>query len=155
METGHCHSARRRPLARANISFALGAEGTLLDKAAAEVRDQFTTVQGVSEIFLGGYVEPALRVDVDADQLMRLQLTVDDVVNSIQSDHREDPAGRIENAEEERPIRVMGEATSVEEFKNVMIKRRAGSVKQGSGPPPSGRWPSVSSPALSAPWPSN
>lgn len=92
----------------------------------SQIRDQFTTVQGVSEIFLGGYVEPALRVDVKADELMRYQLTVDDVVNSIQRDHTENPAGRIENSVEERPIRVMGEATSVEEFEKVMIKRRGG-----------------------------
>lgn len=92
----------------------------------SQVRDQFTTVEGVSEIFLGGYVDPALRVDVKAQELSKLQLTVDDVVNSIQRDHREDPAGRLEDSLEEKPIRVMGEATSVKEFKEVMIKRRGG-----------------------------
>ncbi|MAV90956.1 MAG: acriflavin resistance protein [Bdellovibrionaceae bacterium] len=93
-----------------------------------QIRDQFTTVQGVSEIFLGGYVDPALRVDLKSDALVRYQLTVNDIVNAIQSEHREDPAGRIESPTEERPIRVMGEATSVDEFKNVMIKKRGGGV---------------------------
>lgn len=91
-----------------------------------QIRDQFTTVDGVSEIVLGGYVEPALRVDLKADQLAMYQLTVDDIVNSIQADHKEDPAGRLESPEIERPIRVKGEAASVDEFKQVMIKRRGG-----------------------------
>ncbi len=91
-----------------------------------QVRDQFSTVKGVSEVILGGYVEPALRVDLDADKMSRFQLTVDDIIGSIQREHKEEPAGRIESPLLEQPVRVMGEATTVEEFEKVVIKRRGG-----------------------------
>ncbi len=91
-----------------------------------KVRDQFSTVEGVSEIILGGYVDPALRVDVGADVLARFQLSVNDVINSIQNEHKEEPAGRIESPITEQPVRVMGEAQNVEEFRKVVIQRRGG-----------------------------
>lgn len=91
-----------------------------------QIRDQFSTVKGVSEVILGGYVEPALRVDLNAVELNRYQLTVDDIINSIQREHKEEPAGRIESAQTEQALRVMGEAASVDEFEKVVIKRRGG-----------------------------
>lgn len=91
-----------------------------------KIRDQFSTVEGVSEIILGGFVDPALRVDVGADALANLQLSVNDITNSIQNEHKEEPAGRIESAVTERPVRVMGEAQSEEEFRKVIIQRRGG-----------------------------
>lgn len=91
-----------------------------------QIRDQMSTVNGVSEVILGGYVEPALRVDINASQLNRYQLTVDDIINSIQREHKEEPAGHIDTAETESAVRVMGEAANVEEFNKVVIKRRGG-----------------------------
>jgi HAE1 family hydrophobic/amphiphilic exporter-1 len=91
-----------------------------------QVRDQFSTVKGVSEVVLGGYVEPALRVDLDANALSQYQLTVDDIITSIQTEHKEEPAGHIDSTTQELPVRVMGEATSVGEFEKVVIKRRGG-----------------------------
>ncbi len=91
-----------------------------------QIRDQLSTVNGVSEVILGGYVEPALRVDINAALLNRYQLTVDDIINSIQREHKEEPAGHIDTAETESSVRVMGEAANVDEFKTVVIKRRGG-----------------------------
>jgi HAE1 family hydrophobic/amphiphilic exporter-1 len=93
-----------------------------------QVRDQFSTVKGVSEVILGGYVEPALRVDLKAEELNRYQLTVDDIIGSIQKEHKEEPAGLIESSESEQALRVMGEAANVGEFEKVVIKRRGGAA---------------------------
>jgi hydrophobe/amphiphile efflux-1 (HAE1) family protein len=91
-----------------------------------QVRDQISTVKGVAEVTLGGYVEPALRVDLDAQKLYNFQLTVDDIIASIQKEHKEEPAGRMESPTTEQAVRVMGEAATVKEFEDVVIKRRAG-----------------------------
>ena len=40
------------------------------------IRDQFTTLPGVGDVFLGGYVDPALRVWIDPAKLNRYSLTV-------------------------------------------------------------------------------
>lgn len=91
-----------------------------------QIRDQISTVSGVSDVILGGYVEPALRVNLNAKQLERYQLTVDDIINSIQREHKEEPAGRLESPVIEQSVRVMGEAANVDEFSKVIIKRRGG-----------------------------
>ncbi|MCX5693144.1 MAG: efflux RND transporter permease subunit [Candidatus Omnitrophica bacterium] len=90
------------------------------------VKDKFSTISGVGEIFLGGFVDRNLRIWVDADKLDSYQLTVGDVVNAVQEEHKEMPAGRIEAKEKEFNVRVMGEAMTTEEFENILIPKRAG-----------------------------
>ncbi len=90
------------------------------------LKDQFTTVSGVGEVFLGGYVEPNLRLWLSAEKLQARELTVDDVINAVRSEHTESPAGFIESKETEMNVRVMGEADSVEEFGKIVIPRRSG-----------------------------
>lgn len=90
------------------------------------LKDRFQTISGVGDITLGGYVDRNLRVWVSAKKLERYQLTVMDVINSIQANHVEIPAGRIETARSEMDVRAMGEARSVEEFGNILISKRAG-----------------------------
>ncbi len=98
----------------------------LMDYVQNHLRDKFQTVAGVGEVMLGGFLERNLRVWVDADKLEALQLTVEDVTQAIQREHTEMPAGRIETGTQEYNVRAMGEASSVEEFGNLIIARRAG-----------------------------
>lgn len=91
------------------------------------VKDQFTTVSGVGEVTLGGYLEPNLRVWLDADKMEKNELTVDDVTSAISTEHAELPAGTIDTGRNELNVRVMGEAASVEEFRTLVIPRRSGS----------------------------
>jgi len=89
-------------------------------------KDNFTTVSGVGEIFLGGFRERNLRIWVDAKKLEAYQLTVQDIIDAVEQQHQEIPAGRIETVKEERNVRVMGEATTTEEFGNIIIAKRSG-----------------------------
>ena len=99
----------------------------IMDYIQNQLKDRFSTVSGVGEVFMGGFLERNLRVWIDADKLNQYQLTVLDVVNAIQQGHVERPAGRIETEEMERNVRAMGEALNVEEFENIPITRRGGS----------------------------
>jgi len=98
----------------------------LMEYVQDHLKDQFQTISGVGEIFLGGFLERNLRVWLDAEKLEAYQLTVTDVINAIQSEHAELPAGRIETPAKEFNVRAMGEASSVEEFGNIIITKRAG-----------------------------
>ena len=98
----------------------------LMEYVQDHLKDQFQTINGVGEIFLGGFLERNLRVWLDGEKLQTYELTVDDVINAIQREHAEVPAGRIETAAKEFNIRSMGEALSVEEFGNIIITKRAG-----------------------------
>src|SRR5207244_2517676 len=88
--------------------------------------DQFSTVDGVGDIALGGYVDPNLRIWLSLPKLRAYELTVSDVVNSIKNNHQEVPAGRIEDAKREINVRLLGEANSPEAFENIPITYRGG-----------------------------
>lgn len=94
--------------------------------ANEQLKDRFTTVPGVGEIFLGGYVAPALRVWVNKKTLSGHNIAVSDIISTIQSEHTELPGGVIEDARQVFNVRTLGEAKSVEEFSNIAINRRAG-----------------------------
>ncbi|MEW6055228.1 MAG: efflux RND transporter permease subunit [Bdellovibrionota bacterium] len=90
------------------------------------VRDRFTTLPGVGDVLLGGYIEPNLRVWVSNEGLKKYSLTVTDVLNTVRNEHLELPAGRIETATKELNVRMMGEAKSVEDFSQMIISTRGG-----------------------------
>lgn len=98
----------------------------LMDYVDRKVKDQFKTVPGVGEIFLGGFLERNLRVWLDTKKLLQYQLTVEDIIKAIQTEHVEIPAGRLETDTKESSVRAMGEARSVEEFEKIVITKRGG-----------------------------
>jgi HAE1 family hydrophobic/amphiphilic exporter-1 len=98
----------------------------LMIYARDRLRDAFQTVPGVGGIFLGGYLEPNLRVWLDQEKLAAYELTVDDVIAAIEREHVEMPAGYIETPEKELNVRAMGEAATPEEFEKILILHRNG-----------------------------
>lgn len=90
------------------------------------LKDRFQTVSGVADVFLGGYVDPNLRVWAYNEKLNSLQLTVTDVISAIEAEHKESPSGFIEDPIKEKNVRTLGEATSVAEFEKLPIIRRGG-----------------------------
>ncbi len=98
----------------------------LMEYVQDRLKDRFSTISGVGEIFLGGFVQRNLRIWVDAEKLDSYQLTVQDVIDAVQAQHEETPAGRLETSRNEFNIRVMGETIDSEEFSNILIPRRSG-----------------------------
>jgi hydrophobe/amphiphile efflux-1 (HAE1) family protein len=99
----------------------------LMEYVRDQVKDRFTTVPGVAEVFLGGYVEPNLRVWLDADRLRARELAAEDILRAIDAQHAEVPAGRIETGRQELNVRVLGEAATVDEFRRIIVPSRSGS----------------------------
>lgn len=107
----------------------LSTEGSLrelMEYARDNIKDRLQTVNGVGEIILGGYIEPQLRVWIDPKKLDQYDLTVKDIIEAIGKEHVEIPAGRIETPLKEINIRTMGEATTPEEFGEIIIAKRGG-----------------------------
>ncbi len=94
----------------------------LMKYVEKHVRDRFTTISGVGEVMLGGFIDPNLRVWVDVNKLNQYELTI----TAITEEHAEVPAGRIETERNEQSVRVMGEAKTPEEFSNIQITKRGG-----------------------------
>lgn len=91
-----------------------------------DVRDRITTVPGVGNLWMPGYLEPNLRVWVDNKALNQYALSVSDVVSNIQAEHQEPPSGRTEYAKKEYSLRTLGEEKSVEGFSKLLINSRGG-----------------------------
>lgn len=114
-----------QPILWVSLSGERGAR-ELMEYARDHLKDKLQSVAGVSEIFFGGYVEPNLRVWLDAKKLAAHELTVQDVLEAISEEHAEIPAGRIETDVKETNLRFMGESLTPQEFENITIKRRGG-----------------------------
>jgi hydrophobe/amphiphile efflux-1 (HAE1) family protein len=99
----------------------------LADLVKNKLKDEFQTVPGVGNIFLGGYRERSVRVWLDARRLEAYGLSVSDVLDALRRQHVEIPAGRIESAEREMNVRAEGEAPTVQEFGDIVVAERQGS----------------------------
>ncbi|KYG62607.1 acriflavin resistance protein [Bdellovibrio bacteriovorus] len=98
----------------------------LMSYARDYLRDRFTTVEGVGDIFLGGYTDPVMRVHVRPKDLLRYNISVNDVMDAVRNEHSELPGGYIETDKKTFNVRTMGEAKTEEEFRSIVISRRAG-----------------------------
>jgi hydrophobe/amphiphile efflux-1 (HAE1) family protein len=115
-----------RPIMWLSVSSESMSPKDLMAFVRDNLKDKFQTVSGVADVFLGGYVEPNLRVWVSNEKMNQKELTVVDLISAIQSEHKESPSGLIEDAKFEKNVRTLGEATSVDEFTNLPIIRRGG-----------------------------
>ncbi len=91
------------------------------------IKDKFLTTDGVADVLLSGYVDPNLRIWVDDKKLNAYQLTVTDIISTINSEHSEQPSGKLENGKTEFSVRTLGEAESPKEFETLSINKRGGS----------------------------
>lgn len=90
------------------------------------LKNQFQTVSGVGEVFLGGYLEPNVRIWIDEEKLRQHQIIAKDVFDAVAIQHIEKPAGRLETPTRENAVRVMGEAQKPEELAHFIIPQRGG-----------------------------
>jgi multidrug efflux pump len=93
----------------------------LADYARYRVKERLQTVPGVGEIQVGS-VERNIRIWIDSDKLDERQVTAAEVLRTIQTQHVELPAGRLETSGREVNVRVLGEAFDLEEFRRLVIK---------------------------------
>ncbi len=91
-----------------------------------ELKDQFTTLPGVGDVFLGGYIEPSVRIWLDPNKMKAREITVDDVLGALRFEHTERPAGFLSTEKKEWNLRVMGEAQSITELEDLVISDRSG-----------------------------
>ena len=101
-------------------------EKEIMEYTKDQLKERFTTIPGVGDIFLGGFVEPAVRVWLDPERMRAREITVDDVVASIRAQHAEIPAGYLSDPLREVNLRVMGEARSLAELEQLVISERRG-----------------------------
>src|SRR5258708_39378397 len=85
------------------------------------LKDRFTSLPGVASVFLGGFVNRQVNIWADINKLNARQLTADDIVNTIQKQHAEVPAGFMETPLTQYDIRSLGESYSHKILANLPI----------------------------------
>lgn len=96
------------------------------DYARYRLKEKLQTVPGIGEIIMGGYLERNVRVWLDATRLDERGLTVTDVIEALQREHVELPAGRIETEGREVNVRVLGEALDLATFRSLVVGNTKG-----------------------------
>jgi hydrophobe/amphiphile efflux-1 (HAE1) family protein len=102
----------------------------LMTYAKDYLKDRFTMIDGVGEILLGGYTDPAMRVWLRAKELRKRNMAVGDVIDSIAAQHAEIPGGFIQNPANAFNVRTLGEFKDAKGFDSMIVNRRAGLVVQ-------------------------
>ncbi len=86
------------------------------------LKEKIQTIPGVGEIMLMGVQTRNVRVWLDAAQLDEKSLTVTDVIQALQREHIELPAGRLETSGREVNVRVLGEALDLDTFRHIVVR---------------------------------
>jgi hydrophobe/amphiphile efflux-1 (HAE1) family protein len=108
---------------------ALTGPNTLREKvlfARDHLKDSITTVSGVGDVRLGGYIDPNMRVWLNTEAMRKREISVDDVISAINSGTILTPSGYMDNGSKETNVRIMSETLTAEEFKNIPIPTRNG-----------------------------
>jgi hydrophobe/amphiphile efflux-1 (HAE1) family protein len=119
------YNPEEQPIMWVGVSYT-GNKRDLMVYIKDHLKNNFSTVPGVGQIMLGGYTDRNLRLWVDGKKLSQRELTIDDILNTIQKEHVEVPAGLLETKTQQMNIRSMGEAPSVTMFGNLPISFRGG-----------------------------
>lgn len=93
-----------------------------------QVQDKFSSIEGVADVGVYGFVDPTIRVDLNPDLLKKYDLTPQDIVSTIREQHKEQPAGWIERNDKEESIRVFGEIVNAKELGEIVIPTRGGNA---------------------------
>jgi len=91
-------------------------------------KERLQTVSGISEINIWGDKKYSMRLQLDPERLSAFNLTPLDVRNALLAQNIELPTGRIEGYRTELIIRTFGRLSTEEEFNNLLIESRDGSL---------------------------
>ena len=100
----------------------------LANYAYINLYDQLLRVRGIGTIQIFGAGQYAMRLWVKPDQLAKLQITVPEIINAIQTQNTVNPAGQVgsEPAPPGQPftyaVRAQGRLVSPEEFEQIVVR---------------------------------
>ncbi|MEI6805386.1 MAG: efflux RND transporter permease subunit, partial [Myxococcaceae bacterium] len=90
------------------------------------LKDTITTINGVGDVALGGFVDPQMRIWLDPQKMRAHEITSQDIIDAINSEHQLAPTGYQDSDSQEAYIRVHSEFLNAEECNNLVIPVRAG-----------------------------
>ncbi len=108
---------------------ALSGPNTLREKilfVRDHLKDTITTVSGVGDVRLGGYVDPNMRIWLNVEDMQKREIAVDDVTGALITGNILSPSGFMNDGPKETNIRVVGETSSAQAVRDLVIPARSG-----------------------------
>ncbi|MCY7352301.1 MAG: efflux RND transporter permease subunit, partial [Cytophagaceae bacterium] len=94
------------------------------------IKEKFQTIPGVSTVMIWGEKKYAMRLRIDPVRMASYGLTAVDIVNALNKQNVELPAGSVEGLNTELTVRTVGRLTTPGDFNNLILKEDAnGTVK--------------------------
>ena len=103
----------------------------LTDYAQRYLVDQYSTLDGVARVRIGGGLSYAMRIWLDRQELAARQLSVADVENALRRENVELPAGLLESDERLFKARIERNFTQPADFKKIVLAE--GADENGNG----------------------
>jgi len=92
------------------------------------IRPRLENIDGVGEVQIGGGLERNIRVEVYPDRLARFGLTVQDLIEALQTEHFQLPGGFVISDRTERLIKLDMEYHAPEELENLVVASQNGAL---------------------------
>lgn len=86
------------------------------------VKPRFERIEGVGEINVRGGFEKEILIEIDPDKLEGYGLNITDVYNLVKAASINFPAGYIREGDKEFLVRVFGEAETLEQVREIVVK---------------------------------
>mgnify|MGYP001275999624 CR=1 FL=1 len=94
----------------------------LNDYLDRNVIDRLSILPGVASVRIGGERKYAIRIWLSPDKMAARNVTVDDILSSINKENIERPAGRLESFEREMNVQVDSKLKDLSMFKKIVVK---------------------------------
>src|SRR5664280_514773 len=85
------------------------------------VKKRLENIPGVGSVDLVGGAEKEVQVEIDASRLQAYNLSIQDVINGVGSQHVEIPGGNLTEGPRQLLLRTMGKYKNVEDFSKVIV----------------------------------
>jgi multidrug efflux pump subunit AcrB len=99
-----------------------------LGRLAEELRDEISALPGIRKAQSVAYPQQELRVEINLPRMARLNITVSQVINAIQSENANIPGGSIEIGPKKFNVKASGSYESIEEVEQTIIGAGMGKI---------------------------
>jgi multidrug efflux pump subunit AcrB len=104
------------------ISLSADYEIERLDEIAENLKDRIATIPGVLEASLTGKQQREIAIDADPSKLDQYDISLDDIVQAVRSQHRNIPGGTLRAGGNRFSIQLTGELHSAGEFGDLVVR---------------------------------
>ena len=102
--------------------------GQMYDAASTVLAQRIAQVSGVGQVNVGGGALPAVRVELNPDQLSSKGISLDNIRLALTATNANRPKGRLENAQQSWQIGANDQARSAAEYAPMVLGYRSGAA---------------------------